>query len=56
MRLKLADRIANVRACRAGGNTQKLRMYRKEHLAFRAALFVEDWADPMWAELDRLLA
>ena len=53
--LKLADRIANARACAHEGH-RKLGMYRKEHPAFREALFREGWADAMWTELDKLLA
>ncbi len=50
VRLKLADRIANVRF---GG--REIEMYRKEYLGFRAALWRDrEWPD-MWAELDRLL-
>lgn len=44
--LKLCDRLANVRA---GG---QLHRYRKEHAAFRAALYVGGEVDPMWAALD----
>lgn len=59
--LKLADRIANVRASirGAGSNAKsKLKMYRGEYPQFRAMLFQR--LDPalvllMWAELDRLL-
>lgn len=50
VRLKLADRIANVRF---GG--RELDMYRKEYPGFRAALWRDrEWPE-MWAELDRLL-
>ena len=56
VRLKLADRIANVRACletRSG----LLRMYQREYRKFRGALCRD--GDPiegaMWAELDALL-
>lgn len=48
--VKLADRIANVEA---GG---KIDMYRKEHPAFRAALYNPDHdLDAMWDHLDGLL-
>jgi (p)ppGpp synthase/HD superfamily hydrolase len=56
VRVKLADRIANVRACVRDGKSRKLRMYRKEHPAFHEALFVEGWADRMWDELNGLFA
>lgn len=52
--LKLADRIANVRACVSTGHN-KLEMYRGEYPAFRTALHTGDpAAEKMWAELDRL--
>lgn len=49
--LKLCDRISNVRA---GGALRQ--MYRKEHEDFRRALYTPGLFEPMWAELDRLLA
>lgn len=58
--LKLADRIANVRACiqerRVTLNPYgSLDMYREEYPEFRAALWREgEWVD-MWEELDREL-
>lgn len=50
--VKLADRISNVRA---SVGTPWLEMYRKEHPAFRIALFNGNWLS-MWNELDRLFA
>lgn len=52
--LKLADRIANVRASRVKGKEGLLRMYQKEYGEFKAALKGEHHG-AMWAELDRLL-
>ena len=53
--LKLADRIANVRACIAD-NDSKLEMYRKEYPEFRHALHTEDQSlFGMWEELDCLM-
>ena len=55
--LKLADRTANVEACRQGKGKKKaglLDMYRKEHEAFKAALLpLGDMR--MWAGLEELL-
>lgn len=51
IRLKLADRIANVEA---GGNL--VGMYRKEHEDFKRALYTSGQADDMWAHLNGLLA
>lgn len=56
-RVKLADRIANVRACYANGS-HKLAMYRSEYPRFRGALRHDavDGSDAsMWDELDGLL-
>jgi guanosine-3',5'-bis(diphosphate) 3'-pyrophosphohydrolase len=57
--LKLCDRIANVKACHDGiGNVKLLEMYRKEHEAFKKALYYksdEDELQAMWDELDSLI-
>src|SRR5689334_6061458 len=37
--VKAADRLANLRASKEGGAGSKLDMYRREHLAFREAVF-----------------
>lgn len=55
VQVKLADRIANLRACRRDSPSM-LDMYRGESGSFRAALFVAGMSDPMWAEHDRLTA
>ena len=54
MRVKLADRLANVRQCKAE-NSKLLGMYRKEAYDFRCALYTTGISDAMWAEYDRLL-
>ncbi len=54
--IKAADRLANVRACVAGGRKAKWEMYRAEHPAFRAAAHREGLCDSLWADLDALLA
>lgn len=51
--LKLADRIANVRAAMKYGDS-RLEMYVKEHPLFRAALLSYDNED-MWTCLDALI-
>ena len=53
---KTADRLANVRACIASGNAGMLAMYRDEHATFRPAVFRNGLCDPLWGELDGLLA
>ncbi|MGN6153569.1 MAG: hypothetical protein ACTHOH_16425 [Lysobacteraceae bacterium] len=52
---KVADRLANVRACIPSGNTGMRSMYRDEHATFRPAVFREDLCDSLWDELDGLL-
>lgn len=53
--LKLADRIANVEHS-LKGDGRLLGMYRKEHPAFREALYVPGAHKDMWAHLDGLLS
>jgi len=54
MRVKLADRIANLRACKVSGDSL-LKMYQKESVAFKDALYMPGWADAMWIEYDKLI-
>lgn len=54
-RLKLADRIANVRACIRFNDERRLKMYRDEYPGFRAALWREWDAEAMWACLEGLM-
>jgi guanosine-3',5'-bis(diphosphate) 3'-pyrophosphohydrolase len=54
--VKAADRLANVRACVAEQNFELWEMYRGEHAAFRAAAYRVGQCEPIWAELDALLA
>jgi len=53
---KVADRLANVRACVADANAVMLDKYRGEHGAFRPAVHRAGLCDPLWIELDALLA
>lgn len=53
--VKVADRLANVKACVADGKTGLLNMYRSEHGAFRRAAFRVGNCDTLWFELDSLL-
>lgn len=53
IRVKLADRLANVRNCRRDGVTGLLDMYTKEHAAFRAVYYIQDsTTGTLWAQLD----
>jgi len=54
--VKAADRLANVRACVISDNKGLLKMYRREHKAFRTATRREGLADRLWNELDDLLS
>lgn len=53
--VKAADRLANLAACVASGDP-RLALYRREHPEFRAAAFRPGLCDPLWIELERLLA
>lgn len=67
IRLKLADRIANVETCLIEGDMGLFQMYRKEHEEFRALLFVRSrqfvteglpaWrrVTQMWEYLDEII-
>jgi (p)ppGpp synthase/HD superfamily hydrolase len=52
--VKAADRLANVRACCNSGDS-RLKMYQREHAAFRAAAYRPGLCDVLWAELDSLI-
>lgn len=52
---KVADRLANVRACVDDDNAAMLDKYRGEHASFRPAVFRDGLCDALWDELDRLI-
>lgn len=54
--VKAADRLANVRACVAGARREQWEVYRSEHDAFYSAAYRPGLCDPLWAELQQLLA
>ncbi len=54
VRVKLADRLANVRQCVAQNNQGLLAMYRRESETFRQALFIPGMADAMWSAYEAL--
>jgi (p)ppGpp synthase/HD superfamily hydrolase len=54
--VKAADRLANVRSCVTEQRQRLWEMYRHEHRAFRAAAYRPGLCEPLWCELDRLLA
>lgn len=53
--VKAADRLANVRACVASGNTSRLRMYRQEHEEFIRAIRKFSVNETLVDEITRLL-
>jgi guanosine-3',5'-bis(diphosphate) 3'-pyrophosphohydrolase len=53
--VKAADRLANLQMSARGGPGSKLDMYRREHLAFRQAVFRPGLCDELWQEMDRIL-
>lgn len=53
--VKLADRIANMRAAKSEGQWGLLKMYRKEAARFREVYEVPGVNVAMWAEIKRLL-
>lgn len=56
IRVKVADRIANIQACFRGDRPDLWQMYEKEKAAFYWALHEPEVCDSMWAEYDRLLS
>ncbi len=54
--VKAADRLANVRACLADRKRGLWEVYAGEHPVFKAAAHRKGLCDPLWAELDSLLA
>lgn len=55
-RIKLADRIANIRHSVEARNAPMFFMYKKENSEFQKALRVIGEYDEMWAKIDSLLA
>ena len=54
--VKVADRLANVRACVQDRREKLWARYRGEHPAFKAAAYRRGQCEPLWAELESLLA
>jgi (p)ppGpp synthase/HD superfamily hydrolase len=53
--VKVADRLANVRASLDDGNVKLLKMYLAEHASFRQAVFRQGSCDDLWHQLNDLL-
>ena len=53
--VKAADRLANVRECVGRQNHKLLEMYKREHEAFREAVWRQGLAPHIWQELDTLI-
>lgn len=54
--VKAADRLANVRACVEDRKHGKWQLYRSEQPAFKAAAYRNGLCEPLWTELESLLA
>jgi (p)ppGpp synthase/HD superfamily hydrolase len=54
--VKAADRLANVRACVKDNKLSLWEVYRSEHQTFRRAAYRAGLCDPLWSELEVLLA
>lgn len=54
--VKVADRLANVRACVQDRREKLWARYRGEQPAFKAAAYRRGQCEPLWAELESLLA
>lgn len=54
--VKVADRLANVRACVQDGRTALWSVYQSEHAAFKAAAYRVGQCDTLWSALDGLLS
>lgn len=54
--VKAADRLANVRSCVADRRQSLWEVYRHEHPAFRDSAYRPGLCEPLWCQLDMLLA
>ena len=54
--VKVADRLANVRACVQDGRKALWSVYQSEHVAFKAAAYRAGQCDALWSALDALLS
>lgn len=52
--VKMADRLANVKACVRSGDS-RLKMYRKEHAVFKASVYRQEVGGVLKEELDSLM-
>lgn len=53
--VKTADRLANVQASLETDRKDKLKMYQKEHSAFKTAVYRPELCDALWETLDAAL-
>ncbi len=53
--VKTADRLANLEACVAGGNEEKLEMYRAEHEQFVEAVYRSQLCEDLWKRIRRTI-
>lgn len=53
--VKAADRLANLLACVADANTEKLAVYKGEHSAFEEAAYRRDLCFSLWYQMDKVV-
>ena len=53
--VKAADRLANMRACVADNDNDRLAMYKSEHPTFKASAFRPGACNEIWSELETIL-
>jgi len=54
--VKVADRLANVRACVQDRKRSLWQVYQSEQAAFKSAAYRSGQCEPLWAELESLLS
>jgi len=53
--VKVADRLANIEACFAKKNNEKLAMYLNEQPAFKSSIYRSNLCDDLWQKLESLI-
>lgn len=53
--VKVADRLSNVEACMSAKNVAKFNLYKREHDAFKSAVYRKGTCDDLWEVLDRMI-
>jgi len=53
--VKAADRLANIEACIMGGRESLLKMYKREHLDFKDAVYRPKLCDDIWDRIEFII-